>query len=45
MPNPVQISRMLKLDPAKRLSLWKKQQKKVINNSTNPIKLLDKILK
>ena len=41
----VQISRMLKLDPAKRLSLWKKQQKKVINNSTNPIKLLDEILR
>ena len=40
----VQISRMLKSDPVKRLSLWKNQQKKVINNSTNPVKLLDKIL-
>ena len=40
----VQISRMLKSDPVKRLSLWKNQQKKVINNSTNPVKLMDKIL-
>lgn len=41
----VKISRMLNFNPAKRLSLWKKQQKRIINNSTNPIELLIEILK